>query len=109
MALMYRETIDNLVGQPPNEIKEYFEIPEIAQQNSVLRNHLTEIENIIYPIRGFKLSIDEHPSTSHPHSQLNLFDENRDSVGIDILNFNNCKSVSLDKIWSLGSAQILKC
>jgi hypothetical protein len=53
---MWRRTIDSLVSNPPKSWEEYFEIGEISRRNCVLRKYLDQIEDIIYPIRGWKLA-----------------------------------------------------
>ena len=74
-TLMYRKTIESLTNEPPATIDDYLKIPEISKNKSMLRKHLREIENIIYPLRGFKIEIQEvSPEKYKYHSQLNLFE-----------------------------------
>ena len=104
MALMYNKTIDVLTTNPPTNWDEYLSIPEISRKNSLLREHLDEIENIIYPIRGYKLEVKDDVVESHSPSQLSLFELPSDEtyLGKDIINTENCKCYTIDRIWAIG-------
>jgi hypothetical protein len=104
MALMYNKTIDALTTNPPTNWDEYLSIPEISRKNSLLREHLDEIENIIYPIRGYKLEVKDDVVESHSPSQLSLFELPSDEtyLGKDIINTENCKCYTIDRIWAIG-------
>ena len=53
-AVLYGPTVERLVLDPPSSWKEYLEIPEFGKRNCILLNHIRQIENIIYPIRGLR-------------------------------------------------------
>jgi superfamily I DNA and/or RNA helicase len=102
-ALMYKMTIESLVSDPPKTVDEYYDIHELSKAHSVLRNHLPEIENIIYPIRGFKLGIEKDKPNDNTYSQLNLFPNNTsEDRNKDVLRADNCKCITLDKYWKFG-------
>jgi AAA domain-containing protein/phospholipase D-like protein len=104
MALMYNKTIDSLTTNPPTNWDEFLSIPEISGTRSLLRKHLGEIENIIYPIRGYKLELKDDVVESRPPSQLNLFELHTDksNLGKDIINTENCECYTIYKVWAIG-------
>ena len=104
MALMYNKTIDALTTNPPTNWDGFLSIPEISTKHSPLRKHLGEIENIIYPIRGYKLEPKDDVVESHSPSQLSLFEVPTDKtyLGKDIINTENCKCYTIDRIWAIG-------
>lgn len=53
--LMWRRTIDSLVTSPPTSWVKFRQLPELRRKGCVLRNHLEQIEDIVYPIRGERL------------------------------------------------------
>ena len=55
MFVLWRETIESLVSHPPSSWDEYYSIRELSRKGCVLKDHLEQIENIIYPIRGTRL------------------------------------------------------
>ena len=55
LAVLYNKTIEALVARPPKSWDEYLRIPEFSRRNCVLIEHLEELEDIIYPLRGCRL------------------------------------------------------
>jgi len=55
LAVLYNKTIETLVTWPPKSWDEYARIPEFSRRNCVVVEHLEELEDIIYPLRGCRL------------------------------------------------------
>jgi phosphatidylserine/phosphatidylglycerophosphate/cardiolipin synthase-like enzyme len=70
MQVMWNKTIQELITNPPRSWDEYLHIEEISRKNCVLLNHLEQIEDIIYPLRGGRLPPRDRPATGKPDSTL---------------------------------------
>lgn len=106
MAFLYKKTIEQLGNCPPQSWSEYRKISEISKKSSVLRNHLSQIEDIIHPIRGYRLEAEIRSQKKSPKQQT-LFDMNvyveKDHMTEDLINKTNNKFKTLDKIIKTGS------
>lgn len=106
MAFLYKKTIEQLVNWPPQSWSEYRKISEISKKSSMLRKHLSQIEDIIHTIRGYRLEAEIRSQKKSPKQQT-LFDMNvnfeKSHVTEDLINKTNSNFTTLDKILKYGS------
>lgn len=70
MRVMWNRTIEELVTNPPKTWEDYLRIEQISRRNSLLRKHLRQIEDIIYPLRGRRLPPRDRPAQGTSESTL---------------------------------------
>jgi hypothetical protein len=107
MAFLYKKTIDQLINNPPSSWEEYFKIAEISRGSSILRNHLSQIEDIVHIVRGSKLEELKIPTKNKPQQGYLFAIEKKCTSDSDskkdVINQNNNHYKTLDRIIKTGS------